>query len=113
MEFSKNVKRLRREQGLTQKQLADLLGISKVSVHLWESGKNDISGESLKRLSKTLNVTIDELLGIEPLPNTTTEITEILAIINKLSKKDKQICLAFLKCFLEQKKFIQNDKVIK
>ena len=108
MNFKDNVKRLRKAQGLTQKQLADLLGVSKVSVYYWENGKNDISGESLVALSKALNATVDEILGIEPLPHASEAVVEVAGIMNKLNKEERQVCLAFLKSFLEQKRYIQE-----
>lgn len=64
--FSERLKAFRKQKGLTQQQLADLLNISNKSVSRWESegGYPDI--ELLAPLAKTLGVTVDELLNDTP-----------------------------------------------
>ena len=53
---------LRKEKELTQKQLADILGVTDKAVSRWETGKNYPDIELLEVISKTFNVTINELL---------------------------------------------------
>ena len=64
--FSERLKFLRKQKGLTQQQLADLLNVSNKSVSRWESmgGYPDI--ELLAELAKALGVTVDELLSDSP-----------------------------------------------
>ncbi len=64
--FSERLKAYRKQKGLTQQQLADLLNISNKSVSRWESegGYPDI--ELLAPLAKALGVTVDELLSETP-----------------------------------------------
>lgn len=64
--FSERLKLLRKQKGLTQQQLADLLNVSNKSVSRWESegGYPDI--ELLAELAKALGVTVDELLSDSP-----------------------------------------------
>ena len=53
---------LRKEKGLTQKQLADILGVTDKAISRWETGKNYPDIELLEIISTTFNVTINELL---------------------------------------------------
>ena len=52
----------REEAGLTQKQLAHLLGITLGAVSQWESGISRPRADTLKKLADLLNCTVDELL---------------------------------------------------
>ena len=65
LEFAQRLKQYRKAKGLTQQELADLLGVSNKSVSRWESGSYpDVA--TLGPLARALGVTIDELLGESP-----------------------------------------------
>lgn len=59
------ISKLRKENNLTQKQLANMLGIMDTSVSKWERGINAPDISYLTDLSKIFNVTIQELLNGE------------------------------------------------
>ena len=42
MTHSENIRRFRREKGLTQEQLGDALGVSSQAVSKWETGISNI-----------------------------------------------------------------------
>lgn len=69
MEFGRNFKELRKQAGLTQKEVARKLGICQSNVSDWE---NDISRpeyEKLIALAKLYDASLEELLGVrENLP---------------------------------------------
>lgn len=54
--------RLRKEKGLTQKQLADMMNISAKTVSKWECGMGCPDVSLLGELSSTLNVNIEKIL---------------------------------------------------
>ncbi len=64
--FSERLKDFRKRKGLTQQQLADLLGISNKSVSRWESEGGYPDVELLAPLARALGVTVDELLSETP-----------------------------------------------
>lgn len=53
---------LRKEKGMTQAQLADLLGVTNKAVSKWETGEAMPETSLLLPLSRILGVTVDELL---------------------------------------------------
>lgn len=60
-----NIKKLRTSRGMTQQQLADLVGVkSYTTITKWESGDNSPRGGELVSLSNLFNVSVDALLGI-------------------------------------------------
>lgn len=67
MEFNEKLQQLRKQNNLTQEQLAEKLFISRTAISKWESGKGYPSIESLKNISKLFSVSIDGLLSGEEL----------------------------------------------
>lgn len=64
MQLCDIVRQLRNEKDLSQKQLAQRIGVNKSTVALYESGKRLPSFSKLVSLSRALGVTTDFLLGI-------------------------------------------------
>ena len=64
MQLCDVIKQLRNEKGLSQRHLAERVGIDKSTVALYESGKRLPSLSRLVSLSYALGVTTDFLLGI-------------------------------------------------
>jgi len=54
----------RRKKNLTQTQLAEAIGVSRITINKWETGKSTPSVEMLLKLSEFFNVSVDYLLGI-------------------------------------------------
>lgn len=67
MEFNEKLQELRKQEGLTQEELAEILFVSRTAVSKWESGRGMPSIESLKAISKFFAVTLDDLLSSEEL----------------------------------------------
>lgn len=59
------IKNIRKENKLTQKELADKLGVTYQAVSKWENGKNVPDISIIKEISKMFNVDIDEILDGE------------------------------------------------
>ena len=54
---------LREDRDLTQKQVAQILGMSQTGYSKYETGENDIPTDILIKLSRLYDVSIDYLLG--------------------------------------------------
>ena len=65
MEFNEKLQELRKNKGLTQEELAEVLFVSRTAVSKWESGRGYPSIDSLKEIANYFSVTIDELLSGE------------------------------------------------
>ncbi len=64
-ELGEKIKELRIERGLSQKQLADKIGVATNTVSQYESGKSKTSIDVLANLALELDTTSDFLLGLE------------------------------------------------
>ena len=63
---TEKLKQFRAERGLTQAQLAKLLGVSASTVGMYEQGRREPDGKLLARMASVLRCSTDELLGVEP-----------------------------------------------
>lgn len=57
----------RRSTRLTQQQLADQLGVNRVTVARWESGESDPSLAMALQVAKILGRSVEQLFGHQPL----------------------------------------------
>lgn len=64
-DFGENIKTLRKQKGLTQEQVAELLDVSKQSVSRWENNATYPDITFLPILASFYNVTVDFLLGAD------------------------------------------------
>lgn len=92
----------RREKGMTQRQLADLLGISDKTVSKWETGKGLPEAGTLAPLGEALGISVNELLTGERIPD--EEYQE--------RAEETMVALAEMKTEVEEvkKKLISMDK---
>lgn len=63
--LSERIYKFRRENGLSQEQLAEKIGVSRQSISKWESGSSTPELEKLLALSECFNITLDELVREE------------------------------------------------
>lgn len=63
MKLSENLKRLRKDNNLSQEQLAEKLGVSRQAVSKWESGQSYPEMDKVLLICKLFNYNIDELMN--------------------------------------------------
>lgn len=61
--LSNNIKSLRMQNGLTQKELADKLHITSQAVSRWEKGEVEPSVSTIGQMAEIFGVTTDEIIG--------------------------------------------------
>ena len=113
MEFSEKLQELRKNKGLTQEELAEILYVSRTAVSKWESGRGFPNIESLKGISKFFEVTIDDLLSGEKLVDIAEKenksnirtmcdllfgITDLFSLLLNMSQIQSQKYLKLPKC---------------
>jgi transcriptional regulator with XRE-family HTH domain len=91
----------RREIGLTQAQLAELLDVEPDTVSRMERGLLIPSLERLLDYANVLNVSLSELLGDIPNEVSKTE-QEWTALLNELCLSDKQLVLSLVKPLIKR-----------
>lgn len=67
--FSDMLTYLRKRDGMSQKELAEKIGVSRSSIGMYEAGEREPDFETLEALADTFNVNMDTLLGKSSLPS--------------------------------------------
>ena len=65
LKLYERIAELRRKNKLTQKQVAEYLKVAKSTYSQYETGKSSPDYETLKKIAKLYNVSLDELLNHE------------------------------------------------
>lgn len=65
MNFAEKMIELRRQQNLSQQDLADRLGVSRQAISRWETGAVQPTADSVRGLAQVLQVSTDYLLNDE------------------------------------------------
>jgi len=110
MSLSNNIKRLREEKGLLQKQIATEVGLGISHYSKIENGQREASVELLDNLAKFYGITIDQIvhMGADVPKEITVEdktASEQLRLIAELDEKDKSVIFNMIDTMLTKKKF--------
>ena len=112
MEFSERLKKLRKDTGLTQVDVASKLGISQQAYASWERGAKKPTQENLVKIAQILDVSIDYLVGNSEEKSDELDNIELLFRMNSkgLTDEEKKIfkneLIEFMK---ERKKIFDKD----
>ena len=68
--FNENLRAARERKNMTQKDVADNIGVAKSTYSLYESGNREPNVQTIKKLADLLNVSADDLLGLNQEPTT-------------------------------------------
>lgn len=108
--FIERLKKLRKKEKLTQKDIATFLNISQPAYQQFESGKKKMNLETMEKLADYFNVSIDYLLGKTDIPDLDLEIDIDNAIDNSvaydgtpITDNDREIIKDFLKDYFANK----------
>ncbi|MDR1248410.1 MAG: helix-turn-helix domain-containing protein [Treponema sp.] len=91
---------IRKRRGLTQKQLADKIGVTREAVAAYESGRSRLVDITLIDLAAALRVSADEILGLHPpspdAPGVSRRLVKRMVIIEGLPEGVKKRILRTL-----------------
>ena len=108
------LKQLREEKGLLQNDLAKYLGVSIPAIGYYESGKRDMSTDTVLLLSEYFNVSTDYLLGKSDIRNPEKTNLDEMDIafasgIKGLNKENQETLKNIMDGLLAKQK-IENEK---
>lgn len=101
VKIGKFIANKRKEQGLTQLQLAEKLGITDRAVSKWETGKSLPDASLMPELCKLLKITINDLL-----------CGEVVSVENYNEKAEKALLEMIKKEEMQNKKLMMYENVI-
>ena len=100
------IRKYRTAAGMDQAELASKLGYTKTAVGNWELGLTRPDIDNVPRLCKELNVSVTELLGMEPETALPTEDRMLLEMYHQLNKFDRHT----IRQLMERLYFQQDTK---
>lgn len=112
--LGKKIKLYRESKDMTQVEIADILGVKPATISKYESGILEPNIESLKRLSKIFDITIDELLKEDDFDILKINILQVLKEQKKMKLKgnlyhNTQIIFAYNTNHIEGSKLTQEQ----
>ncbi|MZP31356.1 helix-turn-helix domain-containing protein [Heliobacterium undosum] len=61
--FNARLKHLRTNKGLTQEELANILGVERATLASWETGRREPDFETVKKIAAYFSVSLEQLIG--------------------------------------------------
>ena len=104
------IKTLRKEKGMTQQQVAELVHMHRSNYSKVEKGERDLSLESVNKIAKYFGMTIDQLVNFDGnIPDEVTiedkSLLEQVKLIAQLEEEEKSMVFKMIDTFLTKKKF--------
>jgi len=95
MQLAQNIKKLREERGLLQKEVANAVDVHPSNYSKMEKGERDISIEVADKLARFFGLTLDQLVHLEDATPKEIKIedktvNEKVQLIAQLEEDDKQ-----------------------
>ena len=84
MEFKEKIRLLRRENGLTQREIAEKIGVTYRTYQNYEAGASSPSGIVLAKISELFGVSMDMLGDRDENSQKTTENSELDALLSEM-----------------------------
>lgn len=106
MTIGDTIKRLRQEQGITQEQLAEALGITSRAVSQWECARTAPDISQLPALANFFDVTTDRLLGVD-ISRKEDAVRKIQKQVQKMNQNGEQASV--IEYLREQLKIYPNE----
>ncbi len=108
IEIGKNIKKYRTKAKMTQKDLAEKLGIGAPAVSNWENGSNAPDIETLFLICGILHVGVADLYGQDTVNNgdsSTQEVVDrkyddIIELLDKLTPEQRAEVKGYIKCMV-------------
>ena len=107
--IAKNLKFFREERKITQKQLAEVLGVKHNTISTWENGTNSIDVSLLMQICEYLNVSLNDMFGRENRtsperhsPFGTRKDDQLIKLWRKLPPEKQQKMLSIIELELEE-----------
>lgn len=107
-EFADKIVALRKQKGLSQKELGDMLGVSNKAVSKWENGESMPKLSTMLKLAEIMEIDGNELIGLQPQQNGVpavdkseldrlkSENASLSSQLGRMNKKRKKFFIATL-----------------
>lgn len=105
IDLGARIAHLRKEEGITQVQLAELLGTSQQTITAYEVGRRRVPVSSLPKIAKLLGVSVEALIGEEAKPGKrgpAPKLQQQLERITRLPKTQQRFVMQVIDSVIAQ-----------
>jgi len=94
--IGERLKQLRKNKGITQRELADIIGVRKSVISLYETNKNDPSDPIKITLAKYFNISLDYLVGVIDIPVKYYSKNNFVELPENITNEENQLICKFV-----------------
>lgn len=113
------IKLLRKSRGFSQVRMADILGVTRSAVSMWEIDQSQPDGEMLVRIANLFGVSTDYLLGRDAQTEKpaisdglTDDERELLRLYRTLNAEGQEIAMDHMVFLVDSGKYIKSDAAV-
>jgi transcriptional regulator with XRE-family HTH domain len=106
--LGERIRELRKERGLTQEQLAELVEVEQKHISRLELGKSFPTIDRLQKVSEALNVPLREFFDFIPLSNPETRINTIGEMISELDGESQKRVFRIFRSIINEFKSMKS-----
>lgn len=114
--FAERLKELRKKSGVTQEQLATIIGVERSSIGKYEGKNRVIPSDDVKyKIAQFFDVTVDYLLGYTDVPmqlctdELTKEENEIVSMYRELTEAGRGLVLDYMRLILSKQEYRKEE----
>lgn len=100
MAFPDRLAKLRKDKGLTQQVLADLVGMHVIQIHRYESGSSQPTLEAIRKMALALSVSADELVFDRDERNPDEDLRLQFEAITRFDPEERKVAKALLESLI-------------
>ena len=104
--IGERLRKIRKSKGITQKELADVLGVNKATVSLYEKNINEPNDSVKTKMAKYFKISMDYLTGVIDEEISYYDKNTFLKLSSDISKED----IRFINEIMEFISFRQNQR---
>ena len=94
--IAERLKQLRKNKGISQRELAEVLGVRKTAVSLYETDKNDPHDPIKVIMAKYFDISLDYLLGVIDTPVRFYDDNNFLELPKDITEDEKELLRKFV-----------------
>ena len=99
-DFATRLRELRKSNNVSQQKLSKYLNFGYTAIANYESGRNQPSLDTVKKIAQYFGVTVDYLIGASDYPRRENDITdkesELLGIFRRINEEEKEALLKII-----------------
>ena len=108
-DFGSRLASIREEKGISQNELAQAMGVTQCAVAHWERRSISLTPEQIVKLSRALDVSLDQLFGGKNMPvrkGYSGKMRSLFEEASKLPRRQQEKILEFVEPYIQRQQML-------